>query len=153
MTVQIEVDDEVWALLRERAEPLVDTPNSVIRRELGLDASSEHDGRRGPMRTKMERAPFGTLLPEKEYERPILEVLVEAGGSAASREVTKAVGERVSDRLTPLDRQTLASGEIRWANRVHFTRLRMVEQGLLRKDSPRGTWEITEKGRAALRAV
>jgi hypothetical protein len=104
------------------------------------------------MHRKTERAPFGALLPEKEYERPILEVLVEAGGSAPSREVTKAVGERVTGRLTPLDRQTLASGEIRWANRVHFTRLRMVEQGLLKKGSPRGIWEITEKGRTALHA-
>lgn len=151
MPVQIEVDDEVWALLKKRAEPLIDTPNSVVRRELGLDAPAEHDGRRGPMRAKTERAPFGALLPEKEYERPILEVLVDSGGRALSREVTKAIGERVAERLTPLDRQTLASGEIRWANRVHFTRLRMVEQGLLKKDSPRGTWEVTAEGRARLK--
>ena len=153
MPIQIEVDEEVFGELQKRAAPLIDTPNSVMRRELGLDAPTEQDGRRGPMRAKAERAPFGTLLPEKEYERPILEVLVEAGGSAPSREVTKAVGERLADRLTELDRQTLTSGEIRWANRVHFTRLRMVEQGLLKRDSPRGTWEISEEGRAALQGA
>ena len=32
----IRVDDEVWNELQRRAEPLVDTPNSVLRRILGL---------------------------------------------------------------------------------------------------------------------
>jgi hypothetical protein len=32
----IRVDDEVWKELQGRAEPLVDTPNSVLRRILGL---------------------------------------------------------------------------------------------------------------------
>jgi hypothetical protein len=32
----IRVDDEVWKELQKRAEPLVDTPNSVLRRILGL---------------------------------------------------------------------------------------------------------------------
>jgi hypothetical protein len=32
----IRVDDEVWRELQKRAEPLVDTPNSVLRKLLGL---------------------------------------------------------------------------------------------------------------------
>ena len=32
----IRVDDEVWKELQRRAEPLVDTPNSVLRKLLGL---------------------------------------------------------------------------------------------------------------------
>ena len=97
---------------------------------------------------RTERAPFGALLPEREYEEPILEALAEAGGTAPSSWVTKAVGERLAERLTPLDRERLASREIRWANRVHFTRLRLVERGFLKKGSRRGIWEITEAGRA-----
>jgi len=146
--LQIEVDDEVWKALKGKAEPLVDTPNSVLRREFGLDPHPEHDGRCGPMTSRTERAPFGALLPEREYEEPILEALAEAGGTAPSSWVTKAVGERLAERLTPLDRERLASGEIRWANRVHFTRLRLVERGFLKKGSRRGIWEITEAGRA-----
>jgi hypothetical protein len=55
------------------------------------------------MRAKKERAPFGSLLPETEYEIPIVEILAEAGGSAPSREVTKAAGE-LADRLRPWSR-------------------------------------------------
>ena len=32
----IRVDDEVWKELQRRAEPLIDTPNSVLRKILGL---------------------------------------------------------------------------------------------------------------------
>lgn len=37
MVPVIRIDDEVWKQLRERAEPLVDTPNDVLRRMLKLD--------------------------------------------------------------------------------------------------------------------
>ncbi|MEU9412086.1 hypothetical protein AB0E08_41220 [Streptomyces sp. NPDC048281] len=37
MTRTIRVDDEVFAKLQGLAEPLVDTPNSTLRRLLGLD--------------------------------------------------------------------------------------------------------------------
>lgn len=99
-----------------------------------------------------ERAAPGTLLPESEYELPILRFLQERGGRAPSREVVEAVGEALSHKLTDLDRQPLKSGDIRWENRVAFVRLRLIERGQLAKGSPRGTWEITDEGRARLRA-
>ncbi|UGQ11287.1 hypothetical protein LO772_31545 [Yinghuangia sp. ASG 101] len=37
MSRTIRVDDDVFAALQERAVPLVDTPNSVLRKLLGLD--------------------------------------------------------------------------------------------------------------------
>jgi hypothetical protein len=36
MSKVIRVDEEVWAALKDRAEPLEDTPNDVLRRALGL---------------------------------------------------------------------------------------------------------------------
>jgi hypothetical protein len=71
----IEVDREVWDALSELAEPLVDTPNTVLRR---------------------------VLLP---------------------------------------------------GSRVHFARLRMKDRELIKTNSPRGTWEISEQGRQYLAEV
>ena len=34
--VSIEIDQEVWEYLQNHGKPFVDTPNNVIRRELGL---------------------------------------------------------------------------------------------------------------------
>jgi hypothetical protein len=100
----------------------------------------------GRRRVRGNRAPAGSLLPESEYELPILQALVESGGRAPTREVVERVGELVADKLTELDKENLSSGDVRWENRVQFTRLRMIEEGLLKKGSPRGTWEIGPAG-------
>lgn len=39
----IRVDDEVWKELKKRAEPLVDTPNSVLRKYLKIDGVSANN--------------------------------------------------------------------------------------------------------------
>jgi hypothetical protein len=169
----------VYDLLKQQAEPFVDSPNSVLRRILGLEqisatvpleprgSSSKSDRRsagkgtrsRSASRTRTrrrkgtDRAPRGTLLAESEYELPLLQALADRGGSAPAREVIDAVGEELADRLTSLDTEKLASGVVRWQNRVQFVRLRLVEQGLLAKDSPRGVWKLTDAGRRHLSAV
>jgi len=38
MSPSIRVDEEVYGLLQRHAAPFVDTPNSVLRRLLGLEA-------------------------------------------------------------------------------------------------------------------
>lgn len=148
---QIEVDKDVLGLLREHAEPFTDTPNSVLRRLLGLDPDG---GRRaetaGVARKSAGRASPGSILPESEYEIPILEELVARGGKAHATEITDAVGERLADRLTDLDREKLDSGDVRWRNRVQFTRLTLKQLGLIAPNSPRGIWEITDAGRSYL---
>jgi len=159
----IEIDDEVFAVLEDHARPFVDTPNTVLRRLLGIDraerppkgSAGKVEGLpKGSARKAGEnagRAAPGTLLPEREYELPILRYLDENGGRAPSREVVQAVGTALADRLTVLDRQQLKAGDVRWENRVAFVRLRLVERGELVRGSPRGTWEISDKGRERLR--
>lgn len=44
MTRTIRVDDEVFARLQSLAEPFVDTPNSTLRRLLGLDRPASGGG-------------------------------------------------------------------------------------------------------------
>ena len=163
--VEIEVDQEVFEALKACAEPFLDTPNSVLRRELGLDPGATDlrapevrpasldvvRGRRGKRarnkpRTHGTRAPAGSLLPESEYIDPILRVIADKGGRAPAREVIEGVGAIVGDRLTRLDKEKMASGAIRWHNRTQFTRLRMIDQGLLKHGSPRGLWEISDEG-------
>lgn len=148
---QIEVDNEVLGLLREHAEPFTDTPNSVLRRLLGIDSGTSGKAT-GVVSAKKPsgRASPGSILPESEYEVPILRELVDRGGRGHATEITDAVGRRLDDRLTDLDREKLDSGEVRWRNRVQFTRLTLKQHGLIAADSPRGIWEITEAGRSFL---
>ena len=172
MSPTVRLDDEVYEALKERAEPFVDTPNTVIKRLLGMDTESGEDSivdeavteqphrteinsngvalrkpRRPTKPTKRTRVPAGELLPESEYELPILHALIELDGSAPSRQVVDRVGELLEGKLTKIDYDNLQSGGIRWQSRLQFVRLKLVKQGWMSKDAPRGVWAITDLGR------
>jgi hypothetical protein len=181
MAPTVRVDEEVYEQLKTHAEPFVDTPNSVLRRLLGLTSTDEVEEEdipaetpgQGPLLTsvstvapvtgkgaktssrspsrktrgKRTRVASGTLLAEEQYEVPLLTALIELGGSAPSREVIELVGKKLADRLTDADKATLNSGGIRWRSRVQFVRLRMIEQGLMLKETGRGIWAISDAGR------
>lgn len=44
----IEIDEDVWNLLKKHAEPFIDTPNNVLRRLLGLDEKNNNAVRKFP---------------------------------------------------------------------------------------------------------
>lgn len=164
MTPTIRIDEDVFEALQRHAEPLVDTPNSVLRRLLELHEEptepadearpepSRHGSaerrrwRRGRRSSARTRARPGSILASEEYELPLLQVLSEKGGQAPTSEVLDALGKRLNGRLTEADRETLDSKQIRWRNRAQFVRLRLVQRGDMVKDSPRGMWAITEQG-------
>jgi hypothetical protein len=102
---------------------------------------------KSPPKPAKQRAARGSLLPEADYELPMLRFLAKSGGRAPASEVVDAVGAELDSRLTPTDRETLASGEVRWKSRVQFVRLRLIRDGAMAKDAPRGVWEITDLGR------
>ena len=181
MSPTIRIDDDVFDELKKHAEPFVDTPNTVLRRLLNLGdvGSAESTAWGRPrLRTSRKRSKphqFGeggagdaSAAPatkargrrgrrparsshESAYELPMLEIISEHGGRAAAREVLDELETRLNGQLTEVDRQELASGDVRWRNRAQFVRLRLVEQGDMVKDSPRGIWEISDQGRAGSR--
>ena len=112
---------------------------------------SKRQKRSSQSTNRPKRAATGSLLPQAEYELPLLESLVELGGSGPASEVIDRVGSKLNGRLTAADRSTLASGDVRWRNRVQFVRIGLVKEGLIARKSPRGIWEITGAGRERLR--
>lgn len=162
MPLQIDIDEDVFAALQSRAEPLVDDVNSVLRKLLGLSDEPQQvkptptvARRQGKARQKgksksSSRAERGTLLPESEYELPILRALEERGGSAPASHVIERVGEMLAGSLTPVDQELLTSGLVRWRSRTQFVRLRLTQRGDMLSNSPRGVWEISEQGQERL---
>jgi hypothetical protein len=86
-------------------------------------------------------------LPESAYWRPLAECLLSLGGSSLARHGIAAVGDRLSDKLTAVDREPLPSGVVRWVNRTQFARERLKELGLIRNPSRYGLWDLTEAGK------
>ena len=160
----IRVDDEVYEALGRRALPFVDkTPNDVLRRLLVLDEGTRfEDGapveasmypvvsivHSSTKRSQRKRPRVPGATPKEVYRVPILEILVESGGRADSRTVLDILKRSI--QLLPSDLESTSSGGIRWENRANWARMDMVIEGLIRKGSPRGVWEITDSGRQAL---
>jgi len=96
----------------------------------------------------------GEVTPHEAYCRPLLEVLVEMGGSGKTKPVLDRLGARMKPFLKPKDYEGLESDpkQIRWRNAAQWARNRMAnDDGRMRSDSPRGVWEISEAGRQWLR--
>ncbi len=103
-------------------------------------------------RTSPDRLRPGLRTSLEDFYRPILTATVELGGKARAAEVVERVGAMLRNTLTEADLKPLPSNPAvtRWHNGAHWARLKMVEQGLLRRDAPYGIWEITDAGRQYL---
>lgn len=92
----------------------------------------------------------GIITTQDEYCQPLLEVLVEMGGKGPTDEVLDRLGEKLKGVLKPVDYECHKSDEkqIRWRNSAQWARNKMVNtDGRMKKGSPRGIWEISDKGR------
>lgn len=125
--------DKVVALSREWAA-MADAGSAAGRRNLG-------------------RLHRGQRTPEGAYRIPILRVLVGMGGRGRTQEVLERVFALMQPSLRDVDLRPLSSDPEmpRWRNAARWSRNEMRKEGLLRADSPRGTWEISEAGREYLR--
>jgi len=170
---KIEVDEEVYQALLKHVISFEDTPNDVLRRLLGLDEVGKRQETEQTVITEgdyerpveemiscldlkkvsiSKTARVHDAIPQRDYRLPILEALLEKGGKATRREVSEIIERKMRDKFNKSDLQVLSDGQTkRWQKGVDWERLRMVKDGLLRSDSPKGVWEITEKGRKYLR--
>ncbi len=97
-----------------------------------------------------ERTTEGSAARSTRLDGPILEAairrcLLRHGGRARRAEVLAALGEELRDRRDPLDLEALPSGMVRWEANVGKARQRLVRRGVIRGDSPRGLWELSEE--------
>lgn len=90
---------------------------------------------------------------EKDIELPLFREIEAAGGEARPSELYDKVARHFL-QLTPSDQTAKhpRSGLLIWANRVAWARQHLVNRGEI-DASIRGTWKITEKGRARLGVV
>jgi hypothetical protein len=159
----IRVDDEVHQMILKLAMPYEDKEeNDTLKRQLPRLLQNEpHTPPISPtLSTTVEiRRPSGmarsTRRPsnvgytsQRSFWRPILEILEEMGGRAPIGEVLDRIPTKVT--LTSGDFEKTNSGWILWQNRACWARQNMKDQGLLRSDSPRGVWEISDEGRRAM---
>ena len=152
----IRVSDETMRRLKTWAEPLEDTAESALAKALDA-AESARTATRPPAPPVHRKSPDskpparprrdGTRkLPQKAFRQPLLEVIHELGGSVHVRQLRPIMEERMRPLLLPGDRQVVSTGDERWWNATCWERSTLVKEGILRSDSPRGTWALSDKG-------
>jgi len=86
--------------------------------------------------------------PEEKFILPILEALIELGGEAYTKDVLERVHAKMKNILNIYDYEELSSNnQKRWEIAARWAKHKMVEEGLLDRNAPRGVWRITERGR------
>lgn len=125
----------------EEATRLADFREKVkaLQREwAGLAAGGLKVRQPKPRRAAKGRRQRGLRTPEEAFRRPILEALVELGGSAHIGEVLERVGIKMKGVLKRYDREPLPSDprSVRWKNTAQWCRNTLVSEGLMKNDSP-----------------
>lgn len=92
----------------------------------------------------------GECTTQAMYKLPLLESLVELGGAGTVSEVLDRVYEKMVKNMKQADFEYVPSGSLRWEKQVNWTRNGLKNMGFLRKNSPIGLWEITNRGRRYL---
>ena len=137
----IRISEALFKEVQKYAEPLIDDFESTLWKILRPQNSITET------RRKTSSTSRGEMTPVREFWRPILEILVESGGQADRIEVHKALEKKMAGRLKQSDWALNRDGTTKWSKHVDYQRLAMVHEGLLKRDSPRGVWEITEDGK------
>jgi hypothetical protein len=156
----IRIDEEVFEGLKQLAEPFVDTPAAVIRRlliEKGILKEPPYRAK-NPARTPPlpERALTPPLTPQAVYEQFLLATLAQDfGGRGGKREVTQATVQKMVRQgfISPADLELVATGETKAENTITWGRNALKNRGLIDRGSRRGTWELTDEGLEAAKAV
>jgi len=156
----IRISDANWARMKVHAQPLEDSADDVIGR--ALDALEKEVRKNAPKplpaaeveklkeHEEALRKQAEDKLPQRAFRMPLLQVLFELGGSAAVKDVRKAMLPKMEGRLSPGDHVKVSSGDPRWWNAVCWERNELVKMGILRDDSERGIWALNEGAQISL---
>lgn len=130
---------------------------SVLREEwlkMAVPPTKKPDKKKKPVSRKITKMlKQGLRTPNEAFFLPILQALVQLGGSGRVQAVLEVVEEIMGDQLNKYDYQSIPSDPkiIRWRNNANWARWKLVQEGFLANDSPRGIWEITDAGRQRVR--
>jgi hypothetical protein len=82
----------------------------------------------------------------------VLKALVELGGHGSKQAVCKWIYPRLKPQLKDRDFEPVETGELTWENEIAWARDDLVKGGMLKAESPRNLWEISDAGRNWLKS-
>ena len=86
----------------------------------------------------------GNQTPQAEIIECLVVSLRELGGYAHCNEVLEVMAQKLRGKLLPGDLQSDKSHGAKWRHNAHWARLKLVHDGVLVKNSPRGYWQLSK---------
>lgn len=140
LVAELAIRDEANELMEELADGLDDalqTLNSL----LGRNKNNGNLSAKEPRKRKLKQP----RTPDEVLRVGIITVLKNMNGSGHIQQILTAMEQQLAGQLLEHDLESVASGkQLVWQNNVCWERNKMVKQGILKNDSLRGIWELTE---------
>jgi len=81
---------------------------------------------------------------QSELEPILIETLEYLGGSASKATVEAEIEQKLHDKFSAADLDTVGEGIPRWKKNVQWARFSLVERGIMKKNSPHGIWALNK---------
>ena len=85
--------------------------------------------------------------PQDIFRRPLVLALHNAGGAMCTDDIRRTLRSYKWPHAAHIDTEFVSSGQERWWNKVCWERNKLKDKGYIRRNSERGIWELSEKGR------
>ena len=86
----------------------------------------------------------GPRTSKEIFENEIIGALLVLRGRGSTEEIKKIVKIRMKDRFLPGDFDQHARGELGWEVSLRWICIDMKKEGILKRDSPKGLWELSK---------
>lgn len=92
----------------------------------------------------------GLKTPEKAFVFPVIDTLMEFGGTAPRKQVVQIVYEKMKHILNDYDLLPMSYNKYvpRWKDTLHWVKLNLLERGILARGTEKGIWALTDYGKA-----
>ena len=140
LIAELAIRDEANELMEELADGLDDALQN-LNSLLGRNKNNGNFSAKEPRKRKLKQP----RTPDEVLRAGIITVLKNMNGSGHIQQILAAMELELAGQLLAHDLENVASGkQLVWQNNVCWERNKMVKQGILRNDSLRGIWELTE---------
>ena len=126
----------VLAFLKDELEKISDRVRRLENMQRSAQTASMRSVRAGTRTNK------GSYVSQDTLRRTLIESLKTLGGSARKREVEDEMERRLRSVLTNADYEPVGEGIPRWRKSAEWMRYRLVQEGIMKANSPRGIWEL-----------
>jgi hypothetical protein len=83
----------------------------------------------------------------RDFEQPVISILKELGGKAKPKEIYEQFAARYPNVVRDSYWNEIADSDLRWRDYINRCRFQiLIPQGLLKRNSKKGTWELEQTG-------